>query len=132
MNQESEIRKCQSCKKDFTIESEDFNFYEKIKVPPPTWCPECRMKRRMAFRNERKILKRTGFMSGEKSFSIFPVESEHQVIKESDWWAQDKWDPLSYGQGFDPSKQFLTQLLELFKKVPKYSSASTRMINSDY
>ena len=33
-----ETKNCQNCKKDFTIESEDFAFYEKIKVPPPTWC----------------------------------------------------------------------------------------------
>ncbi|KKT07962.1 MAG: hypothetical protein UV85_C0003G0087 [Candidatus Nomurabacteria bacterium GW2011_GWB1_43_19] len=30
-----EIKTCQNCKKDFMIEPEDFNFYEKIKVPPP-------------------------------------------------------------------------------------------------
>ncbi|MFA6585673.1 MAG: cytochrome C551 [Candidatus Paceibacterota bacterium] len=43
----SEIKTCQNCKKDFTIEPEDFNFYEKINVPPPTFCPECRMVRRL-------------------------------------------------------------------------------------
>ncbi|KKQ03984.1 MAG: hypothetical protein US12_C0009G0014 [Parcubacteria group bacterium GW2011_GWA2_36_24] len=48
---------CQNCKKDFTIEPDDFGFYEKIKVPPPTWCPECRMIRRMLFRNERSLYK---------------------------------------------------------------------------
>ena len=30
---QSEIKNCQNCQKDFTIEPEDFNFYEKIKVP---------------------------------------------------------------------------------------------------
>ena len=28
---------CQNCKKDFIIESGDFLFYEKMKVPPPTF-----------------------------------------------------------------------------------------------
>jgi hypothetical protein len=36
----NETKNCQNCKNDFTIESEDFKFYEKIKVPPPTWCPD--------------------------------------------------------------------------------------------
>ena len=36
MNREQRI--CQSCKKEFTIEPEDFLFYEKIKVPAPTFC----------------------------------------------------------------------------------------------
>jgi len=47
-----ETKTCQNCKIEFVIEKEDFNFYEKIKVPPPTWCPECRMIRRMTWRNE--------------------------------------------------------------------------------
>lgn len=49
---------CQSCKKDFVIEQEDFNFYEKIKVPPPTWCPECRFQRRLAFMNVYSLYER--------------------------------------------------------------------------
>ena len=32
---ESESKVCQNCKKDFIIETEDFNFYEKMKVPAP-------------------------------------------------------------------------------------------------
>src|SRR3989338_7876517 len=49
----SETKNCQNCKKDFTIEPDDFGFYEKIKVPPPTFCPECRLIRRLVWRNER-------------------------------------------------------------------------------
>ena len=30
---------CQNCKQNFTIEPEDFTFYDKIKVPSPTFCP---------------------------------------------------------------------------------------------
>src|SRR3989344_554759 len=47
----SEIKQCQNCKKSFTIEPEDFAFYEKMKVPAPTWCPECRLQRRLSFLN---------------------------------------------------------------------------------
>ena len=36
-----ETKICQNCKKDFIIEPEDFNFYEKIKVPLPTFCADC-------------------------------------------------------------------------------------------
>ncbi|PIR68730.1 hypothetical protein COU48_02340, partial [Candidatus Nomurabacteria bacterium CG10_big_fil_rev_8_21_14_0_10_03_31_7] len=54
---QSETKNCQNCKKNFTIEKEDFNFYEKMKVPPPTFCPECRSQRRMTSRNERVLYK---------------------------------------------------------------------------
>jgi hypothetical protein len=32
MNEKSETKICQNCKKEFVIEQEDFNFYEKIKL----------------------------------------------------------------------------------------------------
>jgi len=54
----SETKNCQNCKKDFVIEPDDFAFYEKIKVPPPTFCPECRLMRRYAWRNERVLYRR--------------------------------------------------------------------------
>ena len=31
-----ERKTCKNCKKDFVIEAEDFAFYERIQVPPPT------------------------------------------------------------------------------------------------
>jgi len=33
----SQTKICQNCKKEFIIEPEDFEFYEKIKVPTPTF-----------------------------------------------------------------------------------------------
>jgi len=42
-----ETHKCQNCKKEFEITNDDFGFYKKIGVPAPTFCPECRLKRRM-------------------------------------------------------------------------------------
>ena len=54
-----EVRVCQNCHQDFTIEEDDFSFYEKIKVPPPTFCPHCRLVRRLIWRNERSLYKRT-------------------------------------------------------------------------
>ena len=66
-----EKRTCQNCKKDFTIKSEDFSFYEKIKVPAPTWCPECRMIRRMNFRNERSLYKQNCALCKKSTISMY-------------------------------------------------------------
>jgi DNA-directed RNA polymerase subunit RPC12/RpoP len=49
---ETETRICQNCQKDFIIEPDDFGFYEKINVPLPTFCPECRYIRRLLDRPE--------------------------------------------------------------------------------
>jgi len=75
LKMKQEIKTCQNCKKDFMIEPEDFNFYEKIKVPPPTWCSECRAMRRMLWRNERSLYHHTCALSGKKILSILNLQN---------------------------------------------------------
>jgi len=130
MNQQ-ETKICQSCKKDFVIEPEDFAFYEKMKVPAPTWCPECRVKRRLAARDFRVLYKRKSDWGGETMFSIFPQDSPYKVY-ERDIWQSDKWDPMEYGQEYNFSKTFFEQLRELSLKVPQLSQTMWNTVNSDY
>jgi len=126
-----ETKVCQNCKKDFTIDSEDFNFYEKIKVPSPTFCPMCRAERRFAFRNERKLFKVKDAFTGENLFSLYPSESNRKVITQQEWNG-DSWDAMEYGCDFNLSKPFLKQILELEKQIPIYSLNVEFMVNSQY
>lgn len=126
-----ETRNCQNCKQDFTIEPDDFSFYEKIKVPPPTFCPLCRAERRFAFRNERKLFKAKSAFSGENIFSLYPPSINRKVVTDQEWWS-DSWNPMEYGRDFDFSKDFFTQFFELEKEVPAYALNVERMINSPY
>jgi len=128
---EQETKQCQNCKQDFIIEPEDFAFYEKIKVPAPTWCPECRFKRRIIWRNERKLFRGKSGLTGQSIFTLFPQDSGYTVYENNEWHT-DVWDPLSYGQEVDFSRPFLLQLSELDKKVPKPAGSALRMVNSDY
>ena len=84
MNSETKI--CQNCKQDFIIESEDFNFYERMKVPPPTFCPFCSAERRLVFRNERKLFKVKDAFTGKEIFSLYP-ESSGKSITEEEWFS---------------------------------------------
>ena len=127
----SSVRACKNCKKDFVIEQEDFNFYEKIKVPPPTWCPECRMIRRMVFRDYRVLYKRKSDKTGEMIFSIFNPKSKFKIWEHSIWWS-DEWDALDYGKEIDFNRTFLSQIKDLFFEVPLPSNAGWNMVNSDY
>jgi len=129
MNQESRV--CQNCKQNFRIELEDFVFYEKIHVPPPTWCPECRMVRRMMFRNERKLFRIKSAKSGKEILSLYPSEAGVTVYDEKEWWSDD-WDAREYGREYDFSRSFFEQFLELSKVVPRYSRDVLGMVNSDY
>ncbi len=129
----SETKICQNCKQSFAIEPEDFAFYEKIRVPPPTWCPECRLVRRLLFFNERTIYKRPCALCGKDFMSLFPKESPYTVYCDACWWS-DKWDPLSYGKEVDFSRPFLEQLHELFRQVPQIGRnvITSTFVNSDY
>jgi len=110
-----ENKNCQNCKKDFVVEVDDFSFYEKIKVPPPTFCPECRMIRRMTWRNERSLFHRICDYSGEKIIAMFHPEVNVKIYNRDIWWS-DKWDPTSYGQDYDFSKPFLNNLKNYFQE----------------
>ena len=112
----SSVQVCQNCKQDFTIEPDDFAFYEKIKVPPPTWCPECRMMRRMQWMNFRSWYNRT--IDGEPVLSIYAPDVPIPIMSVEKWWSDDR-DPTEFGLDYDFSKSFFTQFAELYKKVPQ-------------
>ena len=112
-----EKRNCQNCKNDFTIEAEDFNFYEKIKVPPPTFCPECRMIRRMIWRNCRSLYKRTCGLCKKNIVSMYSEEKQETVYC-LECWNGDERNPLLQSRDYDFSVTFFEQLRNLLKESP--------------
>jgi DNA-directed RNA polymerase subunit RPC12/RpoP len=129
----TETRTCLNCKQTFTIEPEDFDFYEKIKVPPPTRCPQCRLVRRFNWHGYRVLYKRKCDYSGEMVISTYHPNSPYKVYKQSVWWS-DAWDPKSYGMDIDWDRPFLEQVGELMLAVPHASLATgySTMIGSEY
>jgi len=127
----SETRNCQNCKKDFVIKSDDFAFYEKIKVPAPTWCPECRMVRRMLFRNERTWYRRKCDATGENILSVFAPDKPYKVYKQ-DYWRSDAWDPLEYGREYNFSRKFFEQFNDLLVAIPHPNLIQKNIVDSEY
>ncbi len=126
-----ETKQCQNCQKDFTIEPEDFSFYEKIKVPPPTWCPECRTIRRLLWRNERNWYHRKCDATGQSILSMYPADSPLKVY-DNEYWKSDAWDPLEHGREYDFSKKFFVQFKKLFSDVPHPNLVQKNNVNSKY
>ncbi len=116
----NENKICQNCKNDFTIEPDDFGFYEKINVSPPTFCPECRRQRRNAWRNTFSLHSRKCESCGKGVVSLYATDSGITVYCNKCWWS-DKWDPKSYGMDYDFTKPFFTQFRELIGRVPHMS-----------
>jgi len=128
-----EIKNCQNCKKDFTIEPDDFGFYEKIKVPPPTFCPECRLIRRLMWRNEYSLFRRPNGASkkSETLISIYHPDAKIISYDKEMWWS-DKWDPCNYRAEYDFSRPFFEQFKELMERVPHIALSDSRSINSRF
>ncbi|MAF80377.1 hypothetical protein CL629_04865 [bacterium] len=130
---QTETKTCQNCKADFVIESDDFAFYEKVQVPPPTFCPDCRYQRRLMFRNERALYKRKCDLCEKDMVSSFSPDKPYTVYCNPCWYS-DKWDQLEFGQDYDPNKKFFDQLKELTLKTPFMSLIvdTPNLVNSEY
>ncbi len=126
-----ETKSCQNCKSNFIIESEDFDFYNKINVPPPTFCPQCRMIRRFHFRNEKMLFRRPDGLTGKDIFSTFSPEAEVTTYENSYWFGSD-WDPNKTGVDYDFSSPFFEQFKDLLKVAPIPARSVFKMVNSDY
>lgn len=127
-----ETRNCQNCKKDFNIEEDDFSFYQKMKVPAPTFCPECRLVRRMVISNERVLYRRKCDFTGEQTLSMFPEGTTFPVYKSEAWYSDD-WNPEDYAMDYDFSKPFFVQFKELLNKVPRMALVKQGLSkNSEY
>jgi len=133
-------RKTCQCWEEFAITDKDMEFYEKIspvfgstkyQIPAPTLCPDCRNRRRMSWKNERKLYRAKSDFSGKIMISMYPNEKWYKVYKE-DEWKSDKRSPMDYGRDFDFTRPFFVQFKELFDNVPVLALDTTAWENSEY
>lgn len=124
-------KNCRTCKKDFEIRKEDLTFYDQVKTAPPLDCPDCRVMKRLAFRNERTFYKRKCDLCQRDMISLYTTDSPFTVYCHECWWS-DKWDPKSFGIAYDPHKKFFEQYAELQKKVPRLSLMNLNAVRTEY
>jgi len=127
----SEKITCQNCKNQFVVEPADFDFYKRINVPPPTFCPQCRLQRRFAFRNERSLYRRQCDSCRESIIAMFSPDKPFKVYCH-DCFFSDKWDPMEYGREYDFSKPFFTQWQELQLAIPQIALFNENSVNSPW
>jgi len=131
---ENETKNCQNCKSGFTVTPDDFGFYEKMQVPPPTLCPDCRMQRRLAWRNDFNLYSRKCNLCNRDIVSIYSSDNPQVIYCNTCWWS-DKWDPKSFARDFDFSKPFFEQFADLSKLVPAIALMNDNgigSVNSEY
>ncbi len=134
-------RSCSTCGQLFDIDNRDLAFYDKVSpvvggttftVPPPVDCYPCRLQRQLLFRNERILYRDACDLCTKPLLSLYSAEKPFPVYCPPCWWS-DKWDPLTYGRTFEPSRPFFDQLKELWDTVPKLGILHfLDMANSEY
>src|SRR3989344_3537003 len=125
---------CQNCKQQFLIEPDDIAFYDMMHVPAPTFCPDCRLQRRLAYRNERSLYKIKCALCNEDTFSIAEQGNPYTMYC-ADCWYGDGWDRFQYGRDYDFSRPFMEQFKDLYRVVPvraRFVTSGSNLINSDY
>jgi len=133
MNKDSKnlVLGCKTCNKEFEIRDADLVFYEQMKTASPVDCPECRMARRLVFRNERTLYKRQCNLCKKDMVSLYTDEAIYPVYCHDCWWS-DKWNPKDYGLEYNFNKSFFEQYKELQIKVPRLSLLAFNNVRSDY
>jgi len=127
----SETKNCVDCKEEFEIDSGDLILYEKVGLTIPEKCFDCRMKQYFIFSIFGKFRKGVSDLSGENLITVLPEKLRFPLYKLHEWWS-DIWDPLSFGQDYDPSRPFFDQLKELQEKVPRPHQIGKNNTNCDW
>ncbi len=135
-----ETKKCHLSWQEFFVTNKDLDSLKKVSpvfqgrqydIPSPTLCPDERQKRRLCFRNERKLYKRKCDLSGKEIISIYSPEKPYVVYDQKVWWSDD-WSPLKYGKIFDFEKGFFEQFRMLTQNVPLITLINAKSENCDY
>lgn len=135
-----ERRRCTVSGQEFPIYASDDAFYEKMSpsfdgrkfaIPRPTLCPEERQRRRLLFRNERKLYKRKCDATGGSMVSLYSPDKLYKVYHK-DYRRSDKRDALQYGFEYDIASNFWLQFDKLYKAVPKCSLNLMNNENVEY
>jgi len=84
------MRECKQCKSQFEITDSDRKVYDGLKIPEPTHCPDCRNKRRMAWRNDRSFYRDKSDMSGKPMISLYAPGRPYKVFLSTEWYS-DNW-----------------------------------------
>ncbi len=122
---------CRVTGQPFVITDEDQAFYNKMGVPAPKLSPIERIRRRLGFRNERKLYHRRCDLCKKEIVAMYSSDSPYTVYCQKCWWS-DNWDASEFRQEIDFNRPFFDQFAELMRKVPRISLMNKEHENAEY
>ncbi|MCC6953501.1 MAG: hypothetical protein IT290_05240 [Deltaproteobacteria bacterium] len=102
----------------------------RLELPRPTKCPQCRHMTRLLWRNERTLYRTTCALTHKPVISSFSPDKDFKVCDRAAWLTTDN---LDFGRDFDFSRPFFDQFAELYSDTYKAAVIqSGQMDNSAY
>ena len=135
-----ETKKCRISGKEFFVTDTDLEYYDKkspifagkkYPIPSPTLCPDERKRRRLSWRNERKLYHRKCDKTGNSLITIYSPDKPYTVYDQKIWWGDD-WNPCEFGKDFDFKKTFFDQLWKLYHNVPQINVLTSQNENCEF
>ncbi|MBI4835631.1 MAG: hypothetical protein HY817_00050 [Candidatus Abawacabacteria bacterium] len=124
---------CKTTGKSFTISDREANYCKERGMQLPKQQPLERWRQIASFRNRINLFNTTCALTGRPILSCVPPDRGFTVYDLAAW-SGDNWNPLVYGQEYDPNRPFFEQFNELLHKVPlpNLNVVTGTMENSDY
>ncbi|MDP4008316.1 MAG: hypothetical protein Q8P68_03945 [Candidatus Peregrinibacteria bacterium] len=124
-------QKCVVCHADFEITQQDQAYYAKREVPLPTLCPKDRLRKRLQFRNERKLYKRKCNLTDKYIISNVKPDAPFPVYHTDEWHKQNF--EIPFLESYDFNRSFFDQYYELWLKAPRMHMALAGSLeNTEY
>lgn len=125
------LRTCRVSQRPFLVTEWERSLLERMGLPLPTLCSDERHRRRLSYRNDRRIFRRTCELSGKPIVSAYSPDSPCRVYAPESWWG-DGWNPLDYARAVDFTRPFLEQVNDLRREVPRLALVNVNGENSEY
>ena len=114
----------------FEISDCEQEAFRSFDLPLPIHSPEERLRRYLAFRNDRNFFWRSCNQSGQRVYSSYPASTLFPVVSPEIYYSTDEKNSLSYGREFDFNRPFFEQLHELWQAVPRPATSTWKSKNS--
>jgi uncharacterized protein YeaO (DUF488 family) len=123
----------------FEITTKDLEFYQevgpvvcgtKFGIPAPTLSPRERLRKRLAWRNERNLYRTKCALSGKSIVSSYSPDKPYKIADLKLWY---QFDNTQFARDFDFTRPFFDQFQELLLETYKPNvSQNGEMENSEY
>lgn len=119
------MSQCKQCGQEFSIHERDRAFYHKVSpvikgqtytLPAPTLCPQCRLKRRLAWRNETALYQHKSNFTGKDIISIYSPDKPYKVYELGHY---DQLDLLQWGMDINPEQPVFPQMQKFHNQAPR-------------